>query len=417
MTPTPGPELSRLIDLDDAEQLKQMLDAGLSPNALIGMHPMANEGRLLESAAQKNARKVAALLIEAGVDVDEGRLRPLTVAVVVNSLEMARLLLDNGADPNVKRSDVSENHPGKMERGFTPLMYAMLPPRGVELVELLLARGANPNAVTNKGTSALSRAVNHGNAPAAKALLQAGCKPDGSLLLRPIFRGDLDVVRAFIAASVDLNVKGIWSQLKSKDHWEDGPVGCTPLDAAVSERANRVESLRNLLPCLPAERARSEARFKSQADLYLTMVRELIRGGADVNKIVGYVPPLYWASNCGDLDTVKLLLEAGADPNLLGTLPGNTPLHTACLGGFVEIVECLLKAGADVTVTNEKKRTPLEELRRLKKSRELVLWEQVIQNGTKLDAGMMEALYEAWNKNRARLIELLESIPGSGRTR
>ena len=156
MIPTPGPEISRLIELDQAEQLKELLEVRLLPNALVSMLPMAIEGTLLESAAQKGAQKVAALLIKAGVDVDEGHLNPLIVAIRVNNLEMVKLLLDNGADPNVKRSAPSEDNPRKIERGFTPLMYAVLPTCDPELVELLLARGAHPNMVTNKGTTALS---------------------------------------------------------------------------------------------------------------------------------------------------------------------------------------------------------------------------------------------------------------------
>lgn len=404
----PGPEILRDMESDKAERLKERLEAGLSPNAVIRLDPRGKIGyTLLEYAAQRGARNVAALLINAGAKLNDGKFKPLIIAALTNGLEIATLLLDGGADPNVKRNDDVEK-----DRGLTALMYAVSPPRGPDLLELLLARGADPHVVTSKGNSALSKAVAYGNTAAAKRLLQAGCKADGALLLRPIYSGDLDLLRAFIAAGADVNVKGVWSRLKQKDHWEDAPSDCTPLDGAVSERANKIQMLRNLLP---AERTRFEERLKSQADLYLTMIQELIRAGADVNPIASAVSPLYWAAESGDLETVNLLLQAGADPNLVRNFQRNMPLHQACRGGYVEIVAHLLKAGADVNITNEKGRTALEELRQMTQSDEIEIWEKTIQQGTKVDPGLMEARYEAWNQNRARLIELLETSSRSGR--
>jgi ankyrin repeat protein len=397
-----GPEVVRAIESDDADQLKELLKTGLSLGAVIPLDPKGKIAyTLLEYAVQKGAREITALLIKAGAQLNEGKFKPLIIAVLTNSLEMVKLLLDAGADPNVKRNDEVEK-----DRGSTALMSAVSPPRGPELLELLLARGADSNLVTSKGNTALSKAVAYGNAQAAKRLLQAGCKADGTLLLRPIYSGDIGLLRAFIAAGADVNVTGIWSQLKGKGHWEDAPANCTLLDAAVSERADKVKLLRNLLP---AERARFEERFKSQADLYFTMVQELVQAGADVNNIVASVSPLYWAADSGDFETVRLLLQAGADPNLARNLPRNMPLHQVCRGGFVEIAECLLKAGADVKMTNEEGRTALEELRQKTKSYEIEIWEKAIQQGTKVDSKLMDAKYEAWNKNRARLIKILES--------
>lgn len=398
----PGPEVVRAIESDDAGRLGELLEAGLSPNAVIPLDPTGKIGyTLLEFAAQKRAREAAALLIKAGAKLNVGKFKPLIVAVMANSLEMVKLLLDAGADPNVKRNDKVER-----DQGLTALMSAVSPPVSPELLDLLLARGADPHVTTRKGKTALSCAVAYGNSAAAKRLLQAGCKADGTLLLRPIYGGDLDMLRAFIEAGADVNVTGIWSQRKGKDHWEDAPVNCTLLDLAVSERADKIESLRNLLP---AERSRFEARYKSQADLYLTMVQELIRAGANVNNISSPVSPLYWAANSGNLETVKFLLQVGADPNLARDLPRDMPLHRACRGGYVEIVECLLNAGADVKTTNDKGRTALEELRQRKKSYEIETWEKAIEFGTKVDPEMLKAKHEAWEKDRARLIELLES--------
>lgn len=396
MEVTPDSELVQIIKSDNAVELKQRLDAGLSPDAKILVIAGAPEPMImLDFATFTGAREVVELLIKSGAKLDGGKLKALILAVLGHRIEIATLLLDAGADPNVKRNDGGD-------RGLTPLMYAVSTLRGPELIELLLARGADPNVVTKKGHTALSRAVAYGNPQAAKRLLQAGCKADGALLLRPIYSGDLDLIRAFIAAGADVNVTGIWSQKKGR-FWVDAPVDCTILEGAVSERADKVELLRNLLP---AERAKHGARHQSLADTYFTMVEELIRAGADVNKIGTGVTPLYWAADAGDLDLVKLLLNAGADPNL--SRGRGMPLHRACRGGFVEIVELLLKAGADVAMKNEAGRTALEELRRPQKTPQIELWQSAIQQGRQVEPGMLEALIEEWNKNKAKLIEMLE---------
>lgn len=73
----------------------------------------------------------------------------------------------------------------------------------------------------------------------------------------------------------------------------------------------------------------------------------LLEAGADVN-----LPdsrgntPLHEAARRGNLDVVRILLEAGADIHATG--PHLTPLHAAASGGAAEIVHALLDAGADV---------------------------------------------------------------------
>ena len=75
-------------------------------------------------------------------------------------------------------------------------------------------------------------------------------------------------------------------------------------------------------------------------------VRVLVEQGADVNQAVGGMTPLHWASYWGNLETVDLLIDAGADPAVADDL-GVTPLWTTAERGDVALARKLLDAGAD----------------------------------------------------------------------
>jgi ankyrin repeat protein len=394
MKTNPSPEVLRAVELDDAGQLKEHIEAGLSPDAVIRFHSKTSlTVTLLEYDIEKGARAVTALLIKAGAKVNEGKFKPLIRATMGDQVEIVKLLLDAGADPNIKWND-----PAETEKGLTPLMYAVGPSRDVKLLELLLARGADPNALTEKGSSALSRAHAYENNEAVDVLLQSGCKPLGTILLYAVYRGEADLVKKLVAAGADVNM--MWNWKGERGH---GNV----LQGAVRLRADDITTLRSPLT---AQRNRFE-RVRMEADARFKIVQELVGAGAKVDRPGSPAPPLYVAAAGGDLETIKVLLEAGADPNPTRETPGGSPLHAACRSGFVEIAECLLNAGADVKIRNADGRTALEELRQVPKSKEIENWEGAVREGARIEPGMMEVTCEAWNSNRARLIEILERIP------
>ena len=73
----------------------------------------------------------------------------------------------------------------------------------------------------------------------------------------------------------------------------------------------------------------------------------------------------------GDLDAVKLLIDAGADVNAReDDEDGKTPLLAACCCYNPDIVRALIEAGADVNAKDEFGRTALDMTRKSDEIRE-----------------------------------------------
>lgn len=80
----------------------------------------------------------------------------------------------------------------------------------------------------------------------------------------------------------------------------------------------------------------------------LEAIRELIRGGGDVNEAqADGMTALHWAADRGDVELALLLLEAGADPSAVTRIGAHTPVLVAARRGHDAVLQTLLEAGAD----------------------------------------------------------------------
>jgi ankyrin repeat protein len=106
----------------------------------------------------------------------------------------------------------------------------------------------------------------------------------------------------------------------------------------------------------PATSSLEQAISRAHADT----IKSLIAHGEDINALNkrGHAP-IHLATVKGNSDVVHLLLENGAEVNVVGTDSGCTSLHYAASLGHVDLCELLVRYGADSDAQTTRLETPL----------------------------------------------------------
>ena len=157
-------------------------DARLDPN----FRDNALRKSFLYYAAENNKNDAARVLIQSGADPEleflGGRAEqtPLQVAVNMNNLKLAEILLSNGADPNFN----------KRASNWTPLMQAAFDNKQ-EMAQLLIKYKAKLNHINNHNFTALLFAIRSKSETIVTALLEAGALSDAPSSTSTISEGAL----------------------------------------------------------------------------------------------------------------------------------------------------------------------------------------------------------------------------------
>ena len=267
------------------------------------------------------ASTVSAIVFTAGLGVaaaaEAGARRdaPLVAAVKAADVDTVRTLV---AERTV---DVNQAEPD----GATALHWAVHR-NEAELVDLLIAAGADVSAANRYGVRPISLAAENGNAGILAALLDAGADPNANLpegetaLMTAGRTGDAASIRALLVRGADPN---------ARDRFR----GQTALMWAASRNnADAVHALAELGADLHA-RTESATRPPNGNRLF-------------------YAPPptgftaLTFAARGGHIDAMRVLLAAGADIN--DTLSdGQSALVVAVANANWELADYMLDRGAD----------------------------------------------------------------------
>lgn len=227
-------------------------------------------------------------------------------AVQTNDLELADILIRAGAKPSLAN-----------KLGATP-MFLACQTGNAAMIERLLAAGAEPNAaLTSFGDTALMMASRTGKLDAVKLLLEHNAQVNAietwggtTALMWAAAEKHADVVKILIEHGANVNAKSYYVPSASGRGFE----GTTPVAPKPDQKI---------------------AEFAS-----------------------GMLTPLMFAAREGDLESARLLVNAGADVNARGG-DGKDALSLALFDGSYDVAGLLIDSHANVNQKDAQRFTPL----------------------------------------------------------
>ena len=307
-------------------------------------HVLASTSRpsLMDDAIERDDLAALRSRLEAGDRVDGFYLPkhpPLYKALSFNRLDAARLLLEHGADVNIRDS-----------KDHTALYYAAAT-GDVPIVEAVLARGADVNIVSRDGETALYRAAKAQRWEIVKLLLERQANPaagdeahKSSLLMALAGKAPPEIVELLLERGAAVNVKGEkdftpllfaakngnWSAVvRIVEHGADVRIadeyGRTALHfaAEISRHGPHDQQERGIaMAALLDRKADVNARDSNGATPLHLMLERITNGLSRGND--------WYLQNPGDqkpdLALVSLLVKHGADTTLKTRRPSLTPV-------------------------------------------------------------------------------------------
>lgn len=268
----------------------------------------------------------------------------VSVAVNHGQMEMVRLLLDLGADPD-ERIVLEEVEKPTPSWGM-PLWNAARANRR-EIAELLLERGADPNSNVYASGWPLLQAWNHEDGAIRRLLIERGAKRQPYMVSQA---RDVEEAARLLDADPD-------EETVSELAWSAADAGFAPI----------LELALRKLPWEPTSRRwhwillqpiRGASSDSAQNAGFFACMEAILRHGVDPNPTHLGQTVLHFTAARRSLNGADrarfaaMLIDAGARLDVRDDILLSTPLGWACRWGRLELVELLIARGAPVQETD-----------------------------------------------------------------
>ena len=264
--------------------------------------------------------------------------RGLVDAVQQRDFETARGLLAAGGDVNAPQGD-----------GATALAWAAHWDE-VDLASKLIAAGADVGAANDLGVTPLMLAAANGSLPLVERLLAAGAVPDAArpggdtALMFAAQAGSLEVVRRLAAAGANPNARTAGGHTALM--WAAAEAHAGVAQALIDHGAALVDVRTAATPFVPRRRRPRRGPILLREGEAANPAEFPRDGETDPPRTAGGFTPLLYAVLAGDGETVRVLLDAGADANDASP-DGVSALMLALTKRHEELALLLLDRGAD----------------------------------------------------------------------
>ncbi|KAM7539204.1 hypothetical protein Aperf_G00000048262 [Anoplocephala perfoliata] len=366
--------------LGSAELVRVLLEHGAS----VEQTTMRGETPL-HLGARSCRPEVAELLLKHGAAVNakaKDDQTPLHIATLCGCVDMVYLLLKFGADPNIAtrdaytalhisardgRADIVQcllangaDPYARTKRGFSPLHLAAKRGRAEAARTLLqVMRPEAINAVGRNGLTPLHMAAHYNHVQLVQLLLEFGADPDlaasnGYTALHIAAKRNHQDLASLLLAN---------DREPTKSTNRESRCGFTPLHLAAQEGNADMVGLLLLNGADAEHKAKNGVTPMHLAALedHVMVAQQLVHEGAKVTDVTqaGYTP-LHTACYAGRLNMARFLIALAASDINAKTRAGFTPLHLAAQQGHSDIIYLLLEHGADPNAKNNQGLTPAE---------------------------------------------------------
>ncbi len=341
----PASPVADAAEKDDVAAVRKLVQEKADVNA-----PQADGATAIQWAAYHNDLALAGILISAGADVKKANREgatPMYLASIQGSRAMLTRLLEGGANPNEVGPD-----------GVTPLMLTSRS-GNLDAMKALIDRKANVNAKEElRGTTPLMWAASEDHPEAVKLLIDSGAdvnakskadtggKPRNNLANPRTQRlnSAFGVNGRGRGTASGANGQAAGGRGRGRRAGADAGAGANGGNTAEAELPNSEAAGAN-----PAAGAAARGGFGGGFGGF--------GRGTGVSD-GGELTPLVYAAREDCLECVKLLIDAGANVNLI-TNYGWTPLLTATQNRHYKLAAYLLDHGANPNIVNKGGWSPL----------------------------------------------------------